>query len=682
MSAINTISSVTTLSWSGNAAKTYGAPYFPSLEEKQQRADEERSRDLTRRAIRAFETASDWFNLADRDDPEVPDAIAHVATLLKVSDKDDVGIKAIRQGLSKTRSILRQNTDDFKSLRTEMITLLGQWHKAQKRVLRYSAAEIRGAIIEHYKELGREGAIITQAATSAISEHLALDYDEIRKNKAKTRREAEKARLTYGFRWNGAELLGGKYRITPFVYQGLRSKEHFWMAHFLSLTPSLRSGNYRSGNSKDLVGGDECDSKLLGLDDGWIDINKELIGLLKQDIDATFSSWDHLRQEILDRNLPLPHIAVAHVDDAGRVHNPHLAWFLPKNQGIRTDVQAFLPPQKLYKAVQRGICNEMLSMGADPGGLINFGRMKNPLSPLWKVCVMSEEDPLSLRQWTDIVDIECLFVGLERDYNTIRAVRDGADETMSNSAFNELRRAAFFKVLSWYRGDDPRFSANRDTVAGHLVKELGSQARHTLLYGNKPRAAMAILVRVAAFVAERFDTEKADKGAYKPNAGILAETLPEDMSGKARMSAGGKYAREQSLDKTVATMVSAAKALMKSGLDMSKSEIIKRSGASRATVFRRWDDMIEALKVESHKGASKKAGTIQASSKNTSLSSGHTVPPSQMNTQSDRPVSISNDNLDHGLTSCLEYHSGCPVDIINETDFFNPEADHFISEAA
>lgn len=547
------MSAISNLSWSGQASSTYGQPYFPSPEEKaaRQAADAER---------------------------------------------------AERNRKAATRRAARESRDDFKLLRAEILDLLGQWHRDHKRVLRLKMADIRSAIVDHYKEMGREGPMIGQAATSAITAHFDVNFDEVRQKRKATRCAAEKARLEQGYRWTNAELLGGKYRVLAFTYHGLRSNEHFWFRHFLSLTPSLRSGNYASSCNKEFVGAYDADSKLLALDDAWIDINKEVIGLLKQDVDAVFMSWAHLRQEILDRNLPLPHIAVAYTDDQGRVHNPHLVWFLPKSQGVRTDAAAFEAPQKLYKSVQRGLCNELMAIGGDPGGLINFGRMKNPLSPLWSVRVLSEQEPLSLRQWTNIVDIEVYFEPLMRSYSTVRAIQDGADATASNQAFMTLKRAAFQLLMAWYHDGDSRFiDANRNATASHIVEELGSMARHVLLNGAKPQASMAILQRVATYTATNFDIEKA--ASYRANKGILSETLPEGMSGKARMAEGGRYGARKRSELSLMAMVEAAVGIEMDEKELSKAGVIEATGLARATVHRKWSAMLSMLSDESLKQA-------------------------------------------------------------------------------
>jgi hypothetical protein len=543
------MSAITNISWTGSAAETYGAPYSPSPEEKEARQAADQAR-------------------AERN----------------------------RKAAQCRRE--REQNVDFRSLKGEITEHLRRWFYDGDRLFDYSVKEIKAAVIDYYAMYDVHDHLVGQAATSAIAEFLDLDFTGKLQEKREAKRQAEKARLDYGFKWSNSELLGGKYRIAPFTYQGLRSNEHFWLERFNAITHSLRSGKYASANNKEFAGAYEADSKLLALDDAWIDVNKDVIGMMRQDIDATFMSWDHLRQEIADRNLPLPHLAVAHVDDQGAVHNPHVLWFLPKNMGVRTDAKAFDKPQKLYKAVMRGLCNELMPLGADPGALTNACRVKNPLSPLWKICVMSEEQPLSLAAWADIVDTEVYFEPLMRDYSTVRAVRDGADATASNQAYMTLKRAAFQLVMSWYQGGDSRFVAdNREITAGHIVDELGSMARHVLLNGSKPQASMAILQRVATYTAENFDIEKA--ASYRANKGILSEILPEEMPAKARMAEGGRYSAGKRAEETLMAMVEAAVDIELGEKNLSKGAIMDATGLGRATVHRKWAAMLEKLSDES-----------------------------------------------------------------------------------
>ena len=45
--------------------------------------------------------------------------------------------------------------------------------------------------------------------------------------------------------------------------------------------------------------------------------------IIRIDIDKGFGSWDALREAIEGVGLPPPNLAVAHVEDDGRVVNPH-----------------------------------------------------------------------------------------------------------------------------------------------------------------------------------------------------------------------------------------------------------------------------------------------------------------------------------------------------------------------
>jgi hypothetical protein len=196
-------------------------------------------------------------------------------------------------------------------------------------------------------------------------------------------------------------------------------------------------------------------------------------------------------------------------------------------------------------------------------------------------------------------------------------------------------------------------------------------ARHTLLAGNKPRAAMAILRRVCLFVAERFNPAKMK--AYRPNRGILADQL-DGMAKKARQQIGAKHVSKQIRDRTLSAMVAAAKGLIDSKLDISKEEIIAATKLSRATVFRRWNELILSLAEESHSVSSKKEQDDPAEEKkSSSLSSFSSAAHSDLVMHGEAEA-----NTD--LESWLSYHDGCPVDFNTawSTDTSNIDSNSYL----
>lgn len=499
-----------------------------------------------------------------------------------------------RKAISRARSLEKLHADRrFWVLRRWVRRLLSRWHRnpLTRSKLDGKVIEIRELVIETLQRDDVDTWLLRRAANAAICDFLDLDYAGKRHRRQAQLRDAEKSRLKNGYLWYGGEI--GRYSQPAFTYHGLRSREHWLLRTFLSMIPRLP--DFAASNDKSLCDGQRGDSKLLGQDLAWIETNKKVIGLMRQDLDAVFESWFHLYESIADLNVPLPHLAVGHVAPDGCVHNPHLIWYLPENMGVRTDQNARDKPRLLYRAVMRGLCHALTPIGADPGALSNPCRIKNPLSPHWDVAVMSEADGIPLDRWQQIVDIEARFERLVSTYVQVRAEQDGIPPVLSDQAHHAFRRAGFRTLREWYRRNDARVSQSQDKLRKALLDHLLPEALNALKGGTSPKEAANILRSTLRFVVEVFNPEKATADSARRvrpvrNRGVLREQLRGIASEQKRKALGGAYAAQQRAADTVRLLVDAVVAA--GGIKgINKASLARATGVAYRTVMRRWAEV-------------------------------------------------------------------------------------------
>jgi hypothetical protein len=260
----------------------------------------------------------------------------------------------------------------------------------------------------------------------------------------KSRAALVRLRFDIGFRHPGGPVAGNpSYQRPAFVHKGLISNEHPALLLFVAKVP--RAKRLRIGDTK----GESftTDSKLLALDAPYIEGNKACAGFVRVDMDGAFT-WMEIEAICQEAYIPLPNIAVGYQDGCGRVLSPHLIWMLAASVPMANNdlCKRF---RCLYHGVARGLVKALLPHGADPGGLLNAHRVKNPLSPLWDRRVLADE-PYDLGFIKEHVDCTVGRHALERRHAAlhgegIAAISDHPDPstaTQSNRFFYELARWA------------------------------------------------------------------------------------------------------------------------------------------------------------------------------------------------------------------------------------------------
>ncbi len=456
------------------------------------------------------------------------------------------------------------------------------WHVASGEILKADLAEKARQKFPNATEEGIRRRVVKE-----------LDIRDALRN----RREAVIDRLVAGYKWAGGEDLATGRERSAFTYQGLRSDEHELLKLFASCLPKARPSK-RDADETELkqslkVGSKEytkaVGSKLLGLDEVYVEGQKSVRGFIRVDCDGIFSSWDALRFALIEAFESielLPHLVVGDELSDGRIVRPHFIWLLPEKSRIRFDSKAFPAPQRLYHAVARALTAATRPVGSDLGGLSNPMRVKNPLCPHWTTAIMNSRDPMSLGH---------MFVRLEpwigEDDTTmaerqtaVRAAAVGLDTCQSNAFFKEASAACWSLARQWITDGDERGALAGDDLAEAFVAALGHDARHAMA-SVPPRKAMAMLGSVCRWAAKHFDPSVRRRTA---NPGALRGTLG-GLSLHDRQAAGGRHAAGTRRDASLNAIREAVAALRAEGAEITKAAVADRAGIAYRTVLRHFE---------------------------------------------------------------------------------------------
>lgn len=377
-----------------------------------------------------------------------------------------------------------------------------------------------------------------------------------------------------------------EYRRGRVTYNGLVSAEAPILKLFVTKLPRarhLRSGQHKAESS--------CtDSKLLSCDCPYIETSKSMRGALRVELDRNFTAWEALRSAIATCDVPQPNIVVGYQDPHGRVWRPHLIWLLADSvcfvgKGTRK-------PQSAWASTLRGLTAKLVPIGADPGGVSNPHRHKNPLSPLWDRRVFADE-PYAL-------DAE------RRDGRVVHAAlrpfmppREVAGDT--------LRQAAEASAEGKYVADHPdpvvssESNANfrrlaefaREQVTSHRDQQCGTwDAYHALvaeealsIVGRGTRAEKAALVQARAIARWTWTTFRQKH---------TAQPLPA-AARKERLAAGAKEAAKSKTAGTLNDIVAVLRGRSTSHAMPTQARVAAIVGKSIRTVKRHWSAAISMV---------------------------------------------------------------------------------------
>jgi hypothetical protein len=400
------------------------------------------------------------------------------------------------------------------------------------------------------------------------------------------------ARLKAGFNWPGGYVTGkprqgcrGYYRL-PFLRHGLVSAEHPVLRLFVASTP--RASRLAAGQDKGAVtvGG----PKVLSLDAAYVVTNRDMRRVLRVELDSDWDSWTDLREAVLACGARLPNIVVGHVHEAaGRLQSPHLIWLL--EHPVCFTASGIPRHQTAFRAILRSLTYALRPIGADPGGLANALKMKNPVSPKWSHRVWTEQpfpcfDAVRAGlPWG--VTKAMLFGG-----RTAPADVEGRPRTAlgSNGMFRALRSFAFGNIARHH--PDGEAKGSRGEFAIEVTRHGCEIAEATGATEDRARATAA---KVVEYTWTHFDGEK--WRARKKRGACAAQA-----KGKSRSEAqgiGGRHGAATRRRNTIGKLVAAFSAIVaETGTEPSCAALATAAGVSRRTVERCRNTLIAAMSAD------------------------------------------------------------------------------------
>lgn len=418
--------------------------------------------------------------------------------------------------------------------------------------------------------------------------------------RAAEERTLVRRRFHDGFRWGGGPIAGtqknvgkvlpngrnkpnrGKvYRVAPLVYIGLRSEEHPLLRFFVSKLH--RRAKLRTGREKGRV--ETGAPKVLALDAEYTEGNTIMRAILRVELDRDFhGGWIDLWAAIDGCGVVRPNLAIGHVNPStGAVEHPHLIWIL-ENSIPFTDRGSWRA-QAAFRATLRSLIYALMPTGADPGGLSNSLRMKNPLSPLWGYAVGTPEPFASLDdvrsglRWhvTDAMlwPEKAKAAGAAPDVDKVLA------EPGSNSFFGSVRSFAFSRVADHHPlSGDSRSAGEFTAEVALFALELAEQ------FGRSERDARRVAESVAAWTWTHHNPDRASGDRWRsPNRGVLAAAVAGLAKPEAQ-AAGGRHVAAGRRATSAERLAAAEAALAAAGREPSRAALAAESGLSESTVSR------------------------------------------------------------------------------------------------
>lgn len=300
-----------------------------------------------------------------------------------------------------------------------------------------------------------------------------------------------------------------------------------------------------SGHSKSSVIESPRHQKVLALDDEYVECNKLIRSVLRVEVDAVFTSVNEINENLRTRNVKPPNFVVGWVDKSGKFHNPHLIWLL--RNGVNFCPGGMRKFQSKFNHVLRSLTEALQDIGADPGGLSNSFRMKNPLCPRWDTFCLNETG-YSLNELAD--GLPTTASARRQDIDDFAYVGD------SNSFFHALRLSAWGKCRKFKECND---------LSGFIKLVEGLALELSDLSGKSAESALAMSARIIDYTWAKFDVRKCSNvertDTHRPCA---AETAGKSLRESKQI--GGRYAARQRTVNCMRKLTDAYYTLVESGV--------------------------------------------------------------------------------------------------------------------
>lgn len=445
----------------------------------------------------------------------------------------------------------------------------------------------------------RKQALLTLEDKATSSKRIA--------EQARSERELVRRRMSFGFESTAGVEVGGRMR-EPFREKGLRS-ESLGAAGKLFVRGCRKGRFLRSANEKGLIM-NQHRSKLLSLDYAWVEGNREMVSLVRIDLDTFFESFEYLRAQLQrlvdDGRLPcLPHLVAGDMAPfrlsergadgvfrdrvASMLVKPHLWFILPDAVNMKSTGRA--GPKRLLDAVYRGLVNVLTGLGADPNAKALLVRGKSPLSPWWESMNFNDDVFPSLSGYAAVLG-DAMKISLEDLARKTAEKQSGLPTAVSNQFFTAASKEAWRILRELHERRDREYLAalaDRDLLAGMLARRMPMD--RVLLLGEglvEPARGAYVLDKVIGYAASRWSPDRADEAISFRSRGRMKHLVADAASLKEKQAISGKAVAEARMQAARHAVLKAMDSVERSGAPFTQAEVVRASGLSRNTVGRHW----------------------------------------------------------------------------------------------
>lgn len=416
---------------------------------------------------------------------------------------------------------------------------------------------------------------------------------------ARSERELVRRRMKHGFVSAEAVEVGGRVRA-PFRQKGLKS-DTLGKAGKLFVRGCRKGRALRSANEKGFIM-NQHRSKLLSLDYAWVEGNREMVSLIRIDLDRFFESFEHLRDSIQrlvnEGRIPCqPHLVAGDLapvmlaggDVTRMLVRPHLWFILP--EAVNMMATGRKGPQRLLDAVYRGLCNVLMGLGADPNARALLVRGKSPLAPWWESENFNDDVFPSLSGYAAVLG-DAMKVSQEQLARSAAEKSSGLAAAVSNQFFTAASKEAWRILRDLHQRKDREYLAalgDRSRLAEMLARLMPME--HVLLLGEglvEPARGAYVLDKVIGYAASRWSPEKADEAIAFRSRGTMGHLMADAQSLSEKQAIAGKAVAEKRMQQARHAVLKAMDAVERSGAPFTQAEVARASGLNRKTVSRHW----------------------------------------------------------------------------------------------
>ncbi len=331
----------------------------------------------------------------------------------------------------------------------------------------------------------------------------------------------------------------------------------------------------------------------------YVEADGPLLFIIRIDCDGTFKNerallgWlEHLYRE---GRIPfIPHYAVSERTHNGSVKKPHICVLLGVGDGVDPENRKALA---LFKCLLRAWTRALRPLKADPGGCLNYVRMKNPISPFNKTSIFNQTTFWSMSQMYEFFGSKACAQFEESDW--LAYARQCGKDKSSNSPFLACLDAVWREIVPReHERQTPRYlrwMAGRLGMADDLYAEVVDRmiAQFPL---SKPKQLMSMTRAVVERCAMTWDPEQTiDRGVMTREG-----TIVDGMSPKEKRQAAGRRSAGKAREASVLAISKAITALLEGGAVLDTKNhlrtVVVMTGLSRSTVYERWDEAEAAAK--------------------------------------------------------------------------------------